>query len=74
MFLFNNKKLIKQSILTLMYHIEMVRTATDSQTIENLYKRNVNEDIYTAERISIESDFQRGDEETGVWKINLQQY
>ena len=54
--------------MSLIYHIEMVRTATDSQTIENLYKRNVNEDIYKAERISIESDFQRGDEETGVWK------
>ena len=28
---------------------------------------NPNGDIYEGERISIESDFQRGDEETGVW-------
>ena len=47
----------------------MVRVDTNTQTIQNLFKKNTNPngDIYEGERISIESDFQRGDEETGVW-------
>ena len=47
----------------------MVRVETNTQTIQNLIKKNTNPngDVFEGDRISIESDFQRGDEETGVW-------
>ena len=47
----------------------MVRTETNSQTINNLYKKNVNpnNDIFEGDQINISSLFQRGDEELGVW-------
>ena len=53
----------------------MVRVDTNTQTIQNLFKKNtnLNGDIYEGERISIESDFQRGDEETGVWEKKRKQ-
>lgn len=50
----------------------MVRTSSDTQTIARLISRNTNphNDIYIGEQITICSDFQRGDEETGVWDKN----
>lgn len=50
----------------------MVRTHGDTQKLDNLYKRN-KKDKKKGETILIESDFQRGDEESGVWlMINKQ--
>ena len=43
----------------------MVRTHGDTQKLDNLYKRN-KKSKKKGEIILIESDFQRGDEETGV--------
>lgn len=46
----------------------MVRAQSDIQTILSLYEKNTNSQIYgSGDQIEIESDFQRGDEETGVW-------
>ena len=45
----------------------MVRQRVDSQTIKNLYANNTCINTNPSEKIEIESDFQRGDEETGVW-------
>jgi hypothetical protein len=46
----------------------MVRVHTDTQTVSNIFGRNTDETTYgEADRVEIESDFQRGDEETGVW-------
>lgn len=47
----------------------MVRVDTNTMTIINLYKRNVNSngDVFEGDQIKVSSDFQRGDEETGVW-------
>ena len=47
----------------------MVRVDTNTMTIMNLYKRNVNPngDVFEGDQIKVSSDFQRGDEETGVW-------
>ena len=55
----------------------MVRVETNTQSIQNLFKKNTNPngDVFEGDRISIESDFQRGDEETGVWdKKRKQEY
>ena len=53
----------------------MVRVETDTQSIQNLFKKNtnLNGDVFDGDRISIESDFQRGDEETGVWEKKRKQ-
>jgi hypothetical protein len=46
----------------------MVRTDTKTETIKNLYQRNTDKDWNkTGQGISIESSFQRGDEENGIW-------
>lgn len=47
----------------------MVRVKTDTHSIQNLISKNTNpdNDVYDGDQISICSDFQRGDEETGVW-------
>ena len=45
----------------------MVRQRVDSQRIKNLYANNTCTHTNPSEKIEIESDFQRGDEETGVW-------
>ncbi len=44
-------------------------------TLEIIYKRilNPNDDIPSGHCIEIESDFQRGDEETGVWDLKAKQ-
>ena len=44
-------------------------------TLEIVYKRivNPNNDIPSGQCIEIESDFQRGDEETGVWYLKAKQ-
>ena len=53
----------------------MVRVHTDTQTIQNLFSRNTDAKIYgPGDRIEIESDFQRGDEETGVWTPILRKH
>lgn len=46
----------------------MVRVHTDTQIVSNIFGRNTDETTYAeGDRVEIESDFQRGDEETGVW-------
>jgi hypothetical protein len=53
----------------------MVRVQSDIQTILSLYEKNTNSQIYgSGDQIEIESDFQRGDEETGVWSRSQQQH
>ena len=49
----------------------MVQLSTSQATIYSLYKRveNPDEDIDSGEKIEVSSDFQRGDEETGVWNL-----
>jgi len=49
----------------------MVHLETTQTSIQNLYKRiqNPDNDVDSGELIEISSDFQRGDEETGVWSI-----
>ena len=49
----------------------MVRVHTDTQQIDNLYDK-LGDTRPTSERIKISSDFQRGDEETGVWNRQSQ--
>ena len=52
----------------------MVRVHTDTQTILNIYGRNTDDATYgESDRVEIESDFQRGDEETGVWSKSQKQ-
>lgn len=51
----------------------MVRTHTDTQTIQNLFLKNTADTFNNGDRINIESSFQRGDEETGVWSREQQQ-
>ena len=49
----------------------MPKSHTDTKTIEELFGRMTNPDEYSSsERIIIESGFQRGDNENGVWKID----
>ena len=48
----------------------MVRTHSDTQKLDNLYKRNRTK---RGESIFIESDFQRGTEDKGVWSPSQQQ-
>jgi hypothetical protein len=50
----------------------MVQLSTTQSTIYSLYKRveNPDEDIDNGEKIEVSSDFQRGDEETGVWSLD----
>jgi hypothetical protein len=53
----------------------MVRVHTDTQTIMNLYAKNTDTKTYgPGDRIEIASDFQRGDEETGVWTPMLRKH
>ena len=53
----------------------MVRVHTDTQTIQNLFSKNTNTRTYgIGDRIEIASDFQRGDEETGVWTPTLRKH
>lgn len=52
----------------------MVRTSTNTQTVINLYERNTNVEYRNGGNcIEINSDFQRGDEETGVWNTEYKQ-
>lgn len=52
----------------------MVRVHTDTQTVSNIFGRNTDDTTYgISDRVEIESDFQRGDEETGVWSKNQKQ-
>tara|TARA_B100000902_G_C27261747_1_gene891207 strand:+ start:159 stop:1265 length:1107 start_codon:yes stop_codon:yes gene_type:complete len=52
----------------------MVRTCSKTETIQNLHFRNTDVDCKNnGNGISIASDFQRGDEETGVWCLDFQQ-
>ena len=53
----------------------MVRTDTIQSQLYGLFKRveNPENDIDFGERIEISSDFQRGDEETGVWNTKAKQ-
>lgn len=45
----------------------MVRNHSDTQKIDDLFMRNTSSEYSSNERIEVESEFQRGDEETGVW-------
>ena len=49
----------------------MVRVHTDTRSLENLNEKMVG-DIPNSDKIEISSEFQRGDEETGVWDIKKQ--
>lgn len=50
----------------------MVRTNVKTETINSIYQRNTNNDWdNTGQGISIESSFQRGDEENGIWSIEF---
>lgn len=51
----------------------MVRIHTDTQTIHNLFLKNTSDTFSQGDSIKIESDFQRGDEETGVWSPKQRQ-
>lgn len=52
----------------------MVRTDTKTETVKNLYQRNTDKDWKNGGNgIEVKSDFQRGDEETGVWSTDFQQ-
>lgn len=52
----------------------MVRVDTNTQTISNIYTRYKNHETFGREQsIVISSDFQRGDEETGVWSLKSKQ-
>ena len=51
----------------------MVRTDTKTETVRNLHQRNCHDDWKnTGNGIGVESSFQRGDEETGVWTPDFQ--
>lgn len=45
----------------------MVRNHSDTQKIDDLFMRNISSEYSENEKIKIESDFQRGDEQIGVW-------
>jgi hypothetical protein len=47
----------------------MVRTQTDTHTIQNLFVKLTDHTTYGHDAITITSQFQRGDEETGVWAL-----
>lgn len=51
----------------------MVRVRSDTMTIGNLYIRITDHDTFGSDSIVITSDFQRGDEETGVWSLKDKQ-
>ena len=52
----------------------MVRTDSKTEKIQNLYQRNTDTDFKDGGNgIGIESSFQRGDEETGVWTSSFKQ-
>ena len=52
----------------------MVRTDTRTETSKNLYQRNTDSTWRNGGNgIGVESSFQRGDEETGVWSPEFQQ-
>lgn len=52
----------------------MVRVHTDTQTISNIFGRNTDTETYArGDRVEIASDFQRGDEENGVWDTKQKQ-
>jgi hypothetical protein len=52
----------------------MVRTDTKTETIKNLYQRNTDKDWNrSGQGISIESSFQRGDEDNGIWSDGFKQ-
>ena len=52
----------------------MVRTDTKTETVKNLYQRNTDKDWKdSGNGIQVKSDFQRGDEETGVWSLDFRQ-
>lgn len=53
----------------------MVRTDTKTETVKNLYQRNTDKDWKNGGNgIEVKSDFQRGDEETGVWSLDYMQH
>ena len=49
----------------------MVRTEQNAQTVQNLFKKIQEQEL--GDKIEIASDFQRGDEATGVWSRKQQQ-
>lgn len=50
----------------------MVRTDSKNESIKNVFQRNTDPDwIETSDGIRVESSFQRGDEETGIWNLDL---
>jgi hypothetical protein len=51
----------------------MVRVQTDTQSVTNIFTKIMDHDEYTHEAITITSEFQRGDDETGVWKLAAKQ-
>ena len=53
----------------------MVQLQTSQTTVYGLYKRveNPDEDVDISEVIEISSDFQRGDEDTGIWNLSYKQ-
>ena len=51
----------------------MVRVQTDTQSVTNIYTKIVDHNSYPHEAITITSEFQRGDAETGVWKLAAKQ-
>ena len=61
-------------VVELNIYIIMVRTDSKTETIKNIYQRNTSDDWKNGgSGIVIESSFQRGDEETGVWTREFQQ-
>lgn len=52
----------------------MVRTDTKTEPVKNLFQRNTHPDWKSGSSgISVESTFQRGDEDTGVWSTQFKQ-
>ena len=52
----------------------MVRTTVKSEAIIDIHQKNSDPDwINGGDGINVQSDFQRGDEETGVWTIEFKQ-